>query len=230
VAEVEVEYSYKRADGCSGSAVKGIQALLIRPTSAPSSPALPSCGTRHGLDCDGDTSHSRSGCQEKQTEEDLSRIIITSVGYDQRLSMWCPRPFCSTIVPTIAHVSLDISSDRNEVFLIEDDTGDDVEDALFSNVADITRTRDELLEWVAGLAIHIGDVCALDTCLVSTPLTAHDSKVNEDSGSDITVPIDARLNESLDSEITMIVVGEGFQLLTATVEIYHLLLELSVVS
>jgi hypothetical protein len=112
----------------------------------------------------------------------------------------------------------------------EDDTGDDVEDALFSNVADITRTRDELLEWVAGLAIHIGDVCALDTCLVSTPLTAHDSKVNEDSGSDITVPIDARLNESLDSEITMIVVGEGFQLLTATVEIYHLLLELSVVS
>jgi hypothetical protein len=217
VAVVEVEHTYKRADGCSGSAVKGIQALLIRPTLAPSSPALRSCGTRHGLDCDGDTSHGRSGCQEKQNEEDLSRIIITSVGYDQRLSMWCPRTFCSTLVPTIAQVSLDIASDKNEVFLVEDDAGDDVEDALFSNVADITRTRDELLEWVSGLAIHIGDVCALDTCLVTTSLTAYDAKVNENSGGDITVPIDASLNESLDYEITMIVVGEGFQLLTATV-------------
>lgn len=217
MAVVEVEYAYKRADGCSGSAVKGIQTLLIRPTSAPSSPALPSSGTNRGLDCDGGTSHSWSGCQEKENGEDLSRIIITSVGYDQRLSMWCPRPFRSTLVTTIAHVSLDIASDKNEVFLAEEDTGDDVEDALFSNVADITRKRDELLKWVAGLAIHIGDVCALDTCLVSTPLTAYDSEANEYSGGDITDPIGAYCNGFQDSEITMIVVGEGFQLLTATV-------------
>lgn len=217
MAVVEVEYAYKRADGCSGSAVKGIQTLLIRPTSAPSTPALPFCGSSHSPDCDGSTSHSSSGYQEKQNGEDLSRIIITSVGYDQRLSMWCPRPFRSTLVSTIAHVSLDIASDKNEVFLAEDDTGDDVEDALFSNVADITRTRDELLEWVAGLAIHIGDVCALDTCLVTTVLTAHDSKANVYSGGDITDPVGAYLDEFIDSEITMIVVGEGFQLLTATV-------------
>lgn len=217
MAVVEVEYAYKRADGCSGSAVKGIQALLIRPTPAPTSPAFLSRGTSQSPDCDGSTSHSRSGCQERQNGEDLSRIIITSVGYDQRLSMWCPRPLCSTLVPTIVHVSLDIASDKNEVFLVEDDTGDDVEDVLFSNVADITRTRDELLEWVAGLAIHIGDVCALDTCLVTTPLTAYDSKANEDSGGDMTDPTGACLNEFQDSEITMIVVGEGFQLLTATV-------------
>lgn len=219
MAVVEVEYAYKRADGCSGSAVKGIQTLLIRPTLAPSPPAFPYRGPSHDIDCDGSTSHSRSKYQEKQNGEDLSRVIITSVGYDQRLSMWCPRPFCSTLVPSIAHVPLDIASDKNEVFLVEDDTGDDVEDALFSNVSDITRTRDELLEWVAGLAIHIGDVCALDSCLVSTPLTACDIKANENSaaGGDITVSIGACLNEFLDSEITMIVVGEGFQLLTATV-------------
>ena len=219
---IEVEYTYKRADGCSGSAVKGIQALLIPPPSTASfsypspSPAL----LTH--DCDSGATYERAGYLHKPNEMNLHRIIITSVGYDQRLTLWHPRPFPPTLVPTVAHVSLNIASDDKEVFIHEDNTEEDPEKALFLNVEDITRTRDELLEWVTGLAIHIGDVCALDTCLVSSSSgyqsTANDCEVNDGSCNVMAVPYGTTRKANLDdTEITMIVVGEGFQLLTATI-------------
>ena len=215
---IKVEYTCKRADGCSGSAVKGIQALLIPPQSTASFPSpSPSLPTH---DCDSSATHNRSGCLHIPNEN-LHRIIITSVGYDQRLTMWQPRPFPPTLVPTVAHVLLNIASDDKEVFIHEDNTEEDLEKVLFSNVADITRTRDELLEWVTGLAFHIGDVCSLDTCLVSNSssyqCTANDCKVDDGSCNVMAVPHGAIREVILDTEITMIVVGEGFQLLTATI-------------
>lgn len=173
-------------------------------------------------DCDGSATHERSGHLNILNEENRQhRIIITSVGYDQRLSLWHPRPFPSTLAPTVAHVPLNIASDDKEVFILEKNTEEDLESALFSNVVDIMRTRDEVLEWVTGLAIHIGDVCALDTCLVSSSssyqCTVNDCKVDDSSCDVMAVPHDTTRKANLDTEITMIVVGEGFQLLTATI-------------
>ena len=214
VAVVEVEYAYKRADGCSGSAVKGIHAILVPHPSTASSPVFPPTGPSRSPDCDSIVSHSGSGHHQKLYEEDLYRVIIASVGYDQRLSLWSPRTSCPTLVPKVIHVSLDITPYQNQVCLDADVTEEGRENALFPDVADIARTRDELLEWLAGLAIHIGDVCALDTCLVST---SSDYKVDVDCSDDKKFPISAYRDAPLDSEIAMIVVGEGFQLLTATV-------------
>ena len=214
---IEVEYAYKRADGCSGSAIKGIQALLIpAPRKASSSAYLPS-NPCFSAECDESAIHGGSGWHHKWNRQDLHRIIIASVGYDQRLSLWSPLPFCSTLAATVAYVPLDVASDKNEVFLVENDDDEDTEVALFSNVADITHSRDELLEWVAGSAIHIGDVCAFDACPVSTTLSSHCSAYDSKAGDGMTAPLDANRKEFLDSEIAMIVVGEGFQLLTATI-------------
>ena len=219
---IEVEYTYKRADGCSGSAVKGIQALLIPPPSTVSTPSPSLSPALLIHDCDGSATHERPGYFHIPNEENRPhRIIITSVGYDQRLSLWHPRPFPPTLAPTVAHVLLNIASDDREVFIHEENTEEDLEIALFTNVVDIMRTRDELLEWVTGLAVHIGDVCALDSCLVSSSssyqCTASDYKADNGSCNVMAVPHGTTRNANLDSEITMIVVGEGFQLLTATI-------------
>ena len=168
------------------------------------------------------------------SEKKIHNITIASVGYDQRLAIWRPT---STLLSadqilrtqvTINHFNFSQeiedwknNSDENDVNVF----GEHHEEVSFSSLAGIVITRDALLLWITGATIHVGDVCALDAMLTcsnnfrmksSSRVNIPDSICQEKCKSDMSAGkvghVDTR--DGNKSDVDIIVVGEGFQLLS----------------
>lgn len=208
-------HGFGRGDGCSGSAIKGVKVLTAR-----------------------------SQCRGAETEEDravstLQRdtgagedFLILSVGYDQRLSIWRPLPDILNVSQPHCSKSLCGSSQGSSEAACERPTPTDQRtDGHSMDSVSIMQHRDSLLEWRAGMTIHVGDVCALDALMIHTqdpnqdPCAAdsHSPPVRSEDNSplhthDSHTKSAAQAPQGNVSEIAIIVVGEGYQVFTAVLQ------------
>lgn len=211
-AAVRATYGFRRADGCSGSAIKGVKVLSTPPRHL------------HGEEGRaGDTSQNGAG----------GGFAILSAGYDQRLSIWRPLPQTLHIPQT--HVSQSLQESRETTRVSPTQSGQDVDRPSVKS-ADIAQQRDSLLEWRAGMAVHVGDVCALDAITICTqgpyqdsctadttcdPLRSADSRSDGNCAShstDAQTKSIAHATEVNRSEIAIVVVGEGYQVFSAALQ------------
>lgn len=204
---------HKRADGCSGSAIKGVKVLVLTTSKFCDKPQQ---------EKNVDVIHEKCG-----NKKDL---VIASVGYDQRLAVWRPtRNLLSTDQAKCTQVI--IADNSSEAFEqrknccdeeVDDDTSEngDEKSGNISYTADLDLARDALLLWVSGATIHVGDVCALDAVLIfrdTAPSEPYQTKtldiaMHEICQQDDTVEEAQQIGHL--PEVDIIIVGEGFQLLT----------------
>lgn len=159
-------------------------------------------------------------------------IAIASVGYDQRLAIWRPtstllspdQNLCTQVTVNNFNFSQVLEHGKNssdEKY----DNDEDREEVTFSKFEEIVLARDALLMWIAGATIHVGDVCALDailTCSDNSAMKSYNSenipnsisreKCVSDISADKVDHVGAR--DGNISDVDIIVVGEGFQLLS----------------
>ena len=218
--QLKVSSTYSRADGCSGSAIKGVKSFII-PSPSTTSSSSPSSRSD-------ETQVEVGGGKDNEMRTAGMDIMIASVGYDQRLSVWKATPdLINSAQNTHNQIvlskedsvmrPLDDSNQSNQIDLDKldmngdnlDDEGEEEDEGMtnFPSVAEIMQKRDGLMEWVSGAAIHIGDVCALDAVLTSKNLSVPRPRADNKAAQNLTDD-----NISL-SNIDIIVVGEGFQLL-----------------
>ena len=218
--QLNVSSTYSRADGCSGSAIKGVKSFIILSPSTTSSSSPSSRSNETHVEV--------GGGEDNEMRTVGSDIMIASVGYDQRLSVWKATPDLINSAQNthnqivLSEVDsdmrpLDNSNQSNQIDLDKlDMDGDNLDDEVeeedegminFPSVAEIMQKRDGLMEWVSGAAIHIGDVCALDAVLTSKNLSVPRPQGDNKAAQSL---IDDKISLS---NIDIIVVGEGFQLL-----------------
>lgn len=229
---VNVSHSFSRADGCAGSAIKGIKVIPIRSQPSSSSAATSTSKTPSSSSSVIDAEHANSKKGEQRGTA-MGDMRIVSVGYDQRLSLWRPLDNSSTSTTTSTSVTLKVKQQSPCVDDDDDDDGnigdDDTDSGSDSDVpqkstlcpdaAEIMQKRDGLLEWVGGIAVHIGDVCALDVLVVSEVRPPHTGTPFEDIINDLQpASITSQVaHEVTPNTIDIVVVGEGFQLLTGAI-------------
>lgn len=218
--QLKVSSTYSRADGCSGSAIKGVKSFII-PSPSTTSSSSPSSRSD-------ETQVEVGGGEDNEMRTVGLDIMIASVGYDQRLSVWKATPdLINSAQNTHNQIvlseedsvmrPLDNSNQSNQIDLDKldmngdnlDDEGEEEDEGMtnFPSVAEIMQKRDGLMEWVSGAAIHIGDVCALDAVLTSKNLSVPRPQGDNKAAQSL---IDDKISLS---NIDIIVVGEGFQLL-----------------
>jgi hypothetical protein len=211
VAAVSSTHGFRRADGCSGSAIKGVKVLSTRPQ------------------------YQVTGVEEGRAVGALQRVdgesfSILSAGYDQRLSIWRPHPSALNVPQphysqSLCHSLPDNRKTANaNLTPIDQHTVGPCMDSVI-----IMQQRDSLLEWRAGMAVHVGDVCALDALTIHTQdpyqhsCTADSVPLRSESMSplhkdDPQTERDALAPGSETSDTAIIVVGEGYQVFTAVLQ------------
>jgi hypothetical protein len=211
VAAVSSTHGFRRADGCSGSAIKGVKVLSTRPQCQ-----------------DAEVQEGRAvGVLQPEVGESFS---ILSAGYDQRLSIWRPHPSILNVSQPHYSQSLCHSFQGNIKTANASPTPiDQHTDGPFMDSKIVMQERDSLLEWRAGMAIHVGDVCALDALTMRTrdpyqrrcvadsvpALLDSNSTLHRD---DRQTKRGAQAPESETSETAIIVVGEGYQVFTTVLQ------------
>jgi hypothetical protein len=232
-----------------------------------------------------------------------SNLLILSVGYDQRLTLWkpkvstlssfskenrtvtiqydyafkkpdeaidmknivskkildnidnatCVEQNCDNKSDVIHNTHLDTVNDKNLAFGGKNDDSFDDDDSLLDNddisllddddeslkgfnkvsvpMDDLLKNRDDILEWVGGIPVHVGDVCALDAIVTSSGHN-HDNthgqgQIRSDNGDSFYDTVTSGDTGNADDgknvvmsriEVDIVVAGEGFQIFNAVLK------------
>lgn len=213
IATVSTTHGFRRGDGCSGSAIKGVKVLTAR------------------SQCRGATAEEDRAVTTLQRDAGVGEgFLILSAGYDQRLSIW--RPLSSILNISQPHYSKSLcrsSQDSSEAACERPTPTDQRTNGHSMDSVIIMQHRDSLLEWRAGMPIHVGDVCALDALMIHTQEPGQDScnagtsplrseGMSSLRADDSQTKSTAQAPQGKVSEIAIIVVGEGYQVFTAVLQ------------
>lgn len=213
IAVVRSTHGFRRADGCSGSAIKGVKVLSTR-------------SQGHNEEVEVEEGRAADILRHEAGES----FSILSAGYDQRLSIWRPLPSTLNVPQSNSSQSLCHSLQDNIKTPWASPTPiDQHADGPSMDSMVIMQLRDSILEWRTGMAIHVGDVCALDAVTIHTQdpyqnsCIADYSPVTSQSKSalltdDFHIKHAAQATKGEISEIAIVVVGEGYQVFSAVLQ------------
>jgi hypothetical protein len=184
-------------------------------------------------------------CASKKPDEVIDKNNIKNIVSKKILdNVTCVEQNCDNESDVIHNTYLDTVNDKNLAFNNNFGGGNDDDSLLdghdesildddnesfngFNEVSvpmdDLLKNRDDILEWVGGIPVHVGDVCALDAIVASSGHNYGQGQIRSVNGGSIetsgdTGNADYGKNVLMSRiDVNIVVAGEGFQIFNAVI-------------